>query len=189
MLLFSFPLSTLLILVVPVISIIWIGHLENNFTFSVTILTFAYIVNIMSGPAFFSCMGEGKLNIPIIAHLIMAVLNLFLGFLFGIIWGGYGIVIAWAISILFGSSIIIYLYQKTLQISINQILFKNEWQILIFSLFLIVGSVLLFYFNTPGVNDYIKTTMLIILFVVIYSLILIKNKNFKSIFKSILTKN
>ena len=176
MLLFSFPLSTLLILVVPFISIIWIGHLENNFTYSVVILTVAYVVNIMSGPAFFSCMGEGKLNIPIIAHLVMAVLNLVLGSLFGILWGGYGIIIAWAISILFGSLMILYLYQKTLQISIKQILFKNEWLIIIFSLCLILGSILFFSFDIPGINNYIKTAILIVLFVLTYFWILIKNE-------------
>ena len=106
----------------------------------------------------------------------MAVLNLVLGSLFGILWGGYGIIIAWAISILFGSLMILYLYQKTLQISIKQILFKNEWLIIIFSLCLILGSILFFSFDIPGINNYIKTAILIVLFVLTYFWILIKNE-------------
>ena len=160
--LFTFPLSTLLVLVTPLISIIWIGHYEPEFVWSVYILTISYIINIMSGPSYFSCLGEGNLNILIFSHLGMAIINLILGYILGVVFGGIGIVAAWGASIIFGSLITFFLYQKKKQFKFKDIFSSFElWTTVISSIF-ILGGILLF--NSNFMNIYLMTGMIVVVF-------------------------
>jgi hypothetical protein len=40
-------------------------------------------------------LGEGKLNILVIANITMAVLNVILSFIFGLVFNGLGIILGW----------------------------------------------------------------------------------------------
>jgi len=188
MLLFTFPLSTLLILLTPMISFLWIGSLSDHFIYSVYILTIGYIVNIMSGPSFFSCMGEGRLNIPLLSHLIMALVNIALGCLFGYFWGGYGIIMAWGIALIIGSLVTIIFYQKRIQLSFGNIFTFNDWEIIVISLFLIVGSIILFTLDIIWLNNMMKTIFILVLSIILYGVVLRKNDIIKTAKDFILKK-
>ncbi|WP_435522394.1 hypothetical protein [Chryseobacterium indoltheticum] len=77
------------------ISLIWIGDFNDDFIFSIFVLTIMTFINIMCGPAYFSSLGEGRLNILVIVHVGMAIINLVLGIVLGELIGGYGIILAW----------------------------------------------------------------------------------------------
>lgn len=181
MALFTFPLFTILIILSPLISSLLIGYYEPNFIYAICILTIGYIVNVMSDPAFFSCLGEGHLNIPIISHISMAIINVALGLVLGVLWGGYGIILAWSIATIVGSIVTMYLYHKMIDVSYRQILTKNEWQIIISSTLLIFGSILLFAINIPSINNILKTFILLALSAIIYIKVLRKNAFIKEI--------
>ena len=164
MLLLTFPLSMLLIILTPLISILWIGTIEINFTYSVYVLTLGTIFNIMSGPSYFSCMGEGRLNIPLLSHISMAIINIILGVVFGYFWGGVGIILAWGIALALGSMATLILYQSSINITLKQIYTKNDISTLIFSVVSIIASIVLFSLNIFWITVYIKTIFLIIIY-------------------------
>ena len=182
LLLFTLPLSTLLILLAPFISFIWLGHVESNFVIFVYILTISYIINIMSGPAYFSCMAEGRLNILIFSHVSIAIINLTFGYLLGANYGGYGIIIAWGLALIVGSIITIYSYEKRIEISMIQIFDKYDWQIVISSNVLISFGIVLFSFNYFAMNEYLKALAIIVIYTTIYFIVLRKNGLIKDVF-------
>ena len=83
----------------PIISVLWIGFLESTFVFSMILLSVAMFVNILVGPAYFSCVGEGKLNLVLKSQILIGVLNLILGLILGYFFYGKGVIISWAISV------------------------------------------------------------------------------------------
>lgn len=182
MALFVFPLTALLLILTPFISIIWIGHVEFNFIYAVYVLSIGYIVNIMSGPAFFSCMGEGHLNIPIISHVSMAIINFVLGCLLGIIIGGYGIILAWGLASTLGSIVTIFLYHRKINISYTQIFTKNEWRIIVISMLLIICSITLFSIGNYLINDYMKTIIMILVCMTAFYKVMRNNTFIKGVF-------
>lgn len=175
MLLVTLPLSTLLIILAPFISYIWIGNVEPDFNYAVYILTAGYIVNIMSGPAFFSCMGEGHLNIPLLSHISIAIINLAAGYLLGLIWQWHGIILAWGLSLAFGSLVTTILYQRRIHFGFKKTYTKKDLQILVVSIVLMLGGILFMTFNNPLFGLFLKTAILSISFLTVYFITLRKH--------------
>ncbi|MBT2622929.1 MULTISPECIES: lipopolysaccharide biosynthesis protein [Chryseobacterium] len=141
LLLFNLPLSTILILATPFISLAWLGDFNNDFIFSMLVLTASSFINIMCGPAYFSSMGEGRLNILVIVHIGMAVINIVLGMILGTYLGGYGIIIAWGIALSVGSVLVIINYNSSLKIGFWKVFQKEEIKLFFLSILIIVINV------------------------------------------------
>ncbi|MDI6049241.1 oligosaccharide flippase family protein [Flavobacterium sp. XS2P24] len=183
----TLPLSTLVILLAPLISILWIGSLNTDFTFSIYILTIATIFNIMCGPSYFSCLAEGRLTILVSVHLVMAIINLGLGYFLGSLIGGYGIILAWGIALSLGSVFLIGEYLRKLSFSYFSLFTKNDYTLIIVSL-LIIGSSISFYsFGLSALNDSTKIGFCSLLFL-FYIPIILKNDNLNSLLTNIKKK-
>jgi len=178
LLLFTFPLSTLLILLTPFISIIWIGYFEKEFVYAVYILAISTVFNIMCGPAYYSCLGEGRLTILVLVHAGMAVVNFSLGYILGWKFGGYGIILSWGMALSLGSFFLILDYNRKLSIKFTDIFTENEQWIVFISILIIGISISLFSFNFFIVSNYIKTGFCLLL-LFIYIPFVVKNENFK----------
>jgi O-antigen/teichoic acid export membrane protein len=148
------------------ISKLWIGFNENTFVFSMIILSLSMFINIMNGPAYFSCVGEGKLNILLISHILLGVLNVILGFILGWLFSGKGVIISWGISLIFSSCYIIYTYQKKNQISINFLFTKyNICLFLTASILIFLSSILYNFVLSFSNNIWILSIIQIIFFI------------------------
>ncbi|MEG1590153.1 lipopolysaccharide biosynthesis protein [Chryseobacterium sp.] len=177
LLLFNLPLSTSLIIAAPLISLLWLGNFNFDFIFSVLILSVATFFNVMCGPAYFSSMGQGRLNILVLVHIGMAFANIAIGIIFGLYAGGYGIIIAWAISLAGGSLVLIFNYNKTLKINILDVFQKEEFKLILVGLGIIIFNIL-FYQFVPIDNKLIKIAIsLSTLF--LYLPFILKNENVK----------
>lgn len=181
MVLFAFPLATILLILTPFISIIWVGYYEQEFVISSYILIMGYTVNIMSSPAFFSCMGEGHLNIPVASHTSMAIINLLLGWLLGVLLGGYGAILGWGLALILGSALTVFLYDKRINTCLRHLLTGNEWSIIISSALLIVCSLMIFSLNTPHISYTVRTVMLVMLYIITSYIVLHKNVYIKEV--------
>lgn len=186
LLLFNLPLSTILILATPFISLLWLGSFNDDFIFSMFVLIASTFVNIMCGPAYFSSMGEGKLNVLVIVHIGMAIINIVLGIILGNYYGGYGIIAAWAIALSVGSIMVIANYNKSLKIGFFEVFHKEEIKLFLLSL-LIIFINFLSYMMIPVEQNMIKIT-LGILSLLLYLPAIFKNKNVKQIISSIKEK-
>lgn len=106
----SLPLYSLIIVFLPIISQLWIGYYEGTFVSFGLLLAVGWFLNTLNVPAYFANLGTGELRWNVASHISIAVLNAVLGLLLGVYLGGNGIVIAWALSLALGSSIIYLFY-------------------------------------------------------------------------------
>lgn len=138
---FALPIFSTVIICAPLISKLWIGYYENIFVLIVVLLTIGNFLNTIAVPAYFSNLGTGDLRWNIAAHITIAMLNLILGIFLGRLYDGYGVVIAWTISLALGSSMIYLPYYLKNNIPLRNLLPK-EYRIIAFSLILIIVCVL-----------------------------------------------
>jgi O-antigen/teichoic acid export membrane protein len=179
LLLLTLPLSTILIIATPFISLIWLGTFNDDFIFSMLVLAIMTFINIMCGPAYYSSLGEGRLNILVIVHVGMAVANVVLGYLLGELMGGYGIILAWGIALSLGSYTVIITYNQSLKINIFDIFKKEEFKVFIISLLIIFLNILSFQLISHDKNI-VKIT-LCIFSIFFYAPVILKNENVKQI--------
>jgi len=164
----SLPLYSLLIVFTPLISVLWIGYYEKIFVFSVIFLTVGWFINTLAGPAYFANLGKGELRWNVISHIAIAFLNISLGFLLGVFYHGIGIVVAWAVSLMVGSGMIIFSYQIKNGIALNQLL-PHSSKILIAACLIGLFFIRLTCYRFSYMNVYTLNMINLFLFILIVS--------------------
>jgi len=117
----ALPMYSLLVILLPIISQYWIGHYEEVFVFMGTLLSIALGVNTLAAPAFIVNLGTGRLNCNLISRITIGCLNAALGLMLGAHFGGIGVVWAWGIAMVGGSSIIPLYYHKSNRVAISEL--------------------------------------------------------------------
>jgi O-antigen/teichoic acid export membrane protein len=143
----SFPFYGFIIALIPAISQIWIGHFEKVSAFFGIIVSVAYFINTLCGPAYFSNLGTGRLKDNVVSHIIMGVLNLTLGYVLGKLYGGYGVVLAWAVSVGVGSAYLFIAYSIHEKASIGFLVSREDVIQGIISLFALFGPAIIYYYS------------------------------------------
>lgn len=179
LILISLPLSTILIILAPYISLIWIGDFNDDFIFSIFVLTVMTFINIMCGPAYFSSLGEGRLNILVMVHVGMAIVNLGLGIVLGELIGGYGIILAWGIALSLGSLILIINYNRSIDIKFADIFKRSEISLFIVSLIIVVLNIISYQLLSS--ENIILRIGIVLLSLLLFLPIIIKNDNVKQL--------
>lgn len=137
----TIPFYTIIFISLPLVSILWIGHLENKFLLFGTILISGWSINTLVGPAYFVNLGTGDLKWNSVGHVVMAILNVALGLLLGSLFGGMGVAIGAMLAMTVASIFIIYALHKQYKIP--------------FYLLLPIEHKLLFYMSVFFVADFI----------------------------------
>lgn len=143
------------------ISYIWIGHVNNDFIFSLTVLIVGTGFNVMNGPVYFTCLGEGRLSILVVSHIGLALINVFLGYFMGLFFGGYGVIVAWSIAMTLTAIYLINSYGKISGIKFFSLFSLNEKYILLITVFIVILSSIIF--SLTFVNTYLKFIIPIVL--------------------------
>ncbi|WP_028120914.1 MATE family efflux transporter [Epilithonimonas tenax] len=112
---------TLLNILSPIVSEVWIGHKESIFINVLLLVSICMFINLLSAPTYFALLSVNKLNPIIISQLLMATINIILGWVLGSLFDGYGIVITWMIVVMVGSWYLI----KSLEFQNTLKLFNN----------------------------------------------------------------
>lgn len=172
------PTISLILFLSPLISMFWIGKLQIEFIVFTYVLGIGNLFNIVCGPSYFGFLGQGILNPLIKVHVLMAIINAALAYLFGIFIGGYGVVIAWGIALLYSSLYLILQYNKINSFSLKE---NTESKMIIFGflfhVILMIGYYLIF-------NKWSIVTVMVIefvYFVIFFGIMFFKNKEFKKI--------
>jgi len=186
LLLFSLPLSTILVLATPFISLIWLGSYNDDFIFSMLVLIAMTFVNVMCGPAYFSALGEGRLNVLVIVHVSMAIVNIIVGLILGKLFGGHGIILAWGIALSGGSLALILNYNKTIDIRLTDVFKKQEISLFIVSVIIICTN--LAAFQLLSATNLVLKLIIIFLSLFLFLPIIIKNDNVKQMKSAIKNK-
>ncbi len=175
--LFTIPLSVALMVLAPAISIIWIGEFNVEFVFALVVLTISAMINILCGPSYFSCLAEGHLGVLVVTHFGMAVINLIIGYLLGLLFAGYGVISAWVIALSAGSIFLIYKYGKMISVNYFHIFSDNDkWLLGVSCLIIVVNFVLFKFTNIMTLPFGIVITFSLLL---LYLPVIIKNNTVK----------
>lgn len=113
---------SLVAIAVPAISHFWLGSYNVFFVFVCYVMLGAMQINTMTGPAYFSNMGTGKVLHNSVAQSTIASTNIVLSLLLGWLWGGYGVVMAYALAIAFGSMYLLIQFVHSEGIPISSLL-------------------------------------------------------------------
>jgi O-antigen/teichoic acid export membrane protein len=126
----SLPLYSWIFSIIPSISDLWIGFYEPYFILFGQLLTLGWLVNGLINPAYFTNLGIGDLKPNTIAHVLIGILNATLGIFLGSLLGGRGVVIAWIIALILGSSVVIIAFHHNHRISLYEMFhIENIWLI------------------------------------------------------------
>jgi O-antigen/teichoic acid export membrane protein len=106
----ALPLYSLALVCAPLISRAWIGHYEGVFVFSAILLGIGWFLNTLTAPAYFANLGIGDLRWNLAGHIATGLLNIILGCLLGLLYGGTGVIIALVVSLVLGSGLICLSY-------------------------------------------------------------------------------
>ncbi len=110
------PFYAAILIALPMISELWIGHSEAQFLLFGEILALGWGLNSLTGPAYFLNLGTGDLKWNSIAHVLMAILNVLIGFILAFMLGGLGVAIGAMSALVFASSFVIYAVHKRYKI-------------------------------------------------------------------------
>ena len=149
------PLFALLIAATPLIGFVWIGYKQPDFIFFGVVVSLGYLINILSGPAYFMNLGIGALRWNVLSHIVLGLATACLGYVFGIIWGSRGVVIGFVIALVLASAIIVLGTYKDQKFSFHDLIpGESRW--------LISGSftaIILVYFVNTVVIDGISSVL------------------------------
>jgi O-antigen/teichoic acid export membrane protein len=137
-----------------------VGHYEDVFVIFSFLLAVNSFLNILSVPAYFSYLGIGELKWNTLGHVIPAVMNVGLGFVFGYFYGGMAVVVAWILSAISGSVIIAVSYHFRYKIPLSELIPTQSRKILLACMFSIFITFLLYhqldrYFNFVNLTTFI----------------------------------
>lgn len=121
-----------IIIFLPYISILWIGHFEPVFILATIILGIGWYVNIIMSPVYFVNYATNSLKINVNGGLIVAALNPVLCFVLGLYFGSYFIIAGWATALIIGSIYTLRTSHKKYGIE-NSALFRPEFKKVLWS--------------------------------------------------------
>lgn len=178
-------LTTIILISAPVVSLIWIGHYESIFVNILILSSAAFFFNISSTPAYFNFMGEGKLNDIILYISIGFLINIILGYLLGLYFGGIGVIIAAYIALVLNSTLLLNAYHKFKEMKILDLVSNYDLKLILSSVVFIVASNYLFHsiFNNRSTSTEILLFTLCLFLFIYY---IIRNQTFKTLVNLIL---
>lgn len=124
------PLYSLIIAAMPLISSVWIGRQEPLFCSFGVLLGVGWFFNVLAGPAYVGYLGIGDLRWNVVGHITIGILTIALGFLGGLLYKGTGVVVGWVVSLISGSVLIIFSYNRQHKVSLGTLLPSGHRRIL-----------------------------------------------------------
>ena len=144
-------LFSILISILPVISYLFLGHLEYFFINTFFILAIAIVANLICAPAFIFNLASGNLNNNTVAFVSASVINVVLSFVLGSYLGSTGIIASWFFSSIVLASLVLFQY-KTSTKGFNhlQLIRRNGLsKFLMITLFLMVAIIIMYNIAMP----------------------------------------
>ncbi|RYF40768.1 MAG: hypothetical protein EOO27_47235, partial [Comamonadaceae bacterium] len=165
----SIPVYAGLLLMLPLVSSVWIGHIEGQFLVFAVILTVTYFLNSLEVPAYFDNLGTGALRWNTWSHVVMALLNVTLGVAFGYAWGAVGVAIGASLALLISSAMVLFAVHKKYEVSARQLIPVDHRRIsLVVGCITAAGVLWLAWTESRGLNTLLNTALLVALFVAAY---------------------
>lgn len=109
-------------LAVPLISVVWIGEYHNFFVAVAYIMLGTMFVNTLTAPAYFSNLGTGQAGINAISQVVIGTINTGVGIVLGGMFEGPGVVAAYSIAVIIGSSYLMWRFFSAHSLSASDLI-------------------------------------------------------------------
>lgn len=149
----SVPFYATILISLPVVSVLWIGHLERQFLLFGMLLAMGWGGNTLVGPAYFLNLGTGDLKWNSITHVSMAILNIPFGLLLGNLFGGVGVASGAMMALVFGSGVLLFSLHSRYTISLRHIVPSEHFFLLVVSVGCVALSIWVNKFYTVVPNQ------------------------------------
>jgi len=143
----SVPVFSLMAVAAPLVCDLWIGSRQPGFVQALLILSAGWFVNTLCVPAYYAGMGTGELRWNVISHALMALLNVCLGYLLGLRFGGAGVVAGWAIALALGGVLLGVSFHREQGLALSEFLPRGSRWLTVWCLAGMLGC----YFFSGGV--------------------------------------
>jgi O-antigen/teichoic acid export membrane protein len=106
---------------------IWLGRFVPRFLEIGELCLFGWSINTLSAPAYFIFIGTGKLRWPVLSHAAIGAFSAALGILFGRLFGGFGVLGAVMVVLVFGSQMLPYAFHVQHKIPWRWLIPRESW--------------------------------------------------------------
>ncbi len=127
------------IIVLPVVSLLWFGRVDSLFVLFGGTIALAWYGNLLTTPSYFTNAGTGALRWNVMGHLIVSVLILVLGWSLGQMMDGYGVVLAFSIALIAGSSATMIQLHTTLGLRWTDVFTRADFYFMLSGVLLAAG--------------------------------------------------
>ncbi len=157
----------MVIVMLPVISILWIGELSSSFILYGILIAIYLSVSLLATPAWFRNLGTGELFVNFLTYVIFAVLNFAGGVLLFPIFGVIGVVVAYSSS---GVLACTYLLLAKSNYPINKLFAKvlDRIDIILIGLWIMAITSIKYILN---IQDYSRISFVVAIVLLIMALI------------------
>jgi len=107
---------------VPLISDLWLGQYNQHFVEYSLLLALGYWFNSLVGPAYFVNLGTGHLQWNTVSHVVIGILNLFMSYMLGLLFGGLGVALGYVLALIAGCLVIIVGSHRDYQIPMPSVI-------------------------------------------------------------------
>jgi O-antigen/teichoic acid export membrane protein len=173
LMLFAIPIHAMMMAAAGLFSFILLGGLNESFIAILHIVILAWLVNAFTFPAYFIGLGIGQVGLNTVAHFVIGIINLVLGYVLGDMYGVFGVVAASAIALCVGSLMLILVFQRVNNIVIDAIFSYESGLIIMASLALSMAGFVWPIFDSGGIVDRWALFMQLILVASLVVLIII----------------
>lgn len=158
------PFYAAIIVALPLVSLLWIGHGEAQFLLFGSLLAVGWGLNTLTGPAYFLNLGTGDLRWNAIAHLVMALINVMLGLLLGPLLEGVGVAISAMVALITGSWFVMHTLHKQYKIPKSNLIPSESYTMTLLIIFSTLASELAVRYLNFGLQDVVSTSSIFIVF-------------------------
>lgn len=135
----------------PLISMLWIGEVNDVFIYTFLLLSFCMMTNIPVAPLYFANLADGNVFSNLKGQLIISLANISLGFTLGYYFSYYGVVTSYALSVVLGS---LYLGLDYKERNRSELIFQKKF-LLILVVFICPFIHISFFYTEQGEGDLI----------------------------------
>lgn len=163
----AMPVFSILLIILPIISLFLIGRFERLFYTFGFILIIAWFINILTVPAYHAYLGKGTLRWNVLGHFIILILNLAFSYTFGLMFGSLGTIIGWALALSIGSLLIFFNFNLEHKLSFNEIIIKENKKLFLVNSFAFISIILVNILFTHLIHDIFANAVFPLTFIVI----------------------
>ena len=173
----------------PLLSLVWLGGEHPMFTRMTTILCIGWLVNTVTVPAYFASLGTGDMKSVVQSHSLMAFCNLVAGYCLGRLWGGYGVVAAWAVALAAGGLLMQVAFYTRSNLRLKGLVPPRGARLLAFCcLALLVGYLATDWVRILPAHGFVSASAVLIIFLIAFMLPAIAHPVRGDLVRRIITK-